>query len=177
MVKPVVVPDARVAGGSDLSSYEISPADPLRSAGEPCSFTSVSLPHAPNPEGLARMGAAAIRSCFPLESLFERDRVALCPSEIDRATADGAVPGSGPLEHEAPSEFRSDFFAQRRELGIFNIGRLGVVRVDGTSYRLTTRDAVYIGRGSRDVCFESEDGDAPAVYYFVIRQAGYTQSI
>ena len=108
MVKPVVVPDARVAGVSDLPSHEISPADPLRSAGEPCSFTSVSLPHAPNPEGLARMGAAAIRSCFLLESHFERDRVAcvlrksIAPLRTVPSLAQGRSsmrrhPSSGPI--------------------------------------------------------------------------------
>jgi len=154
-------------GGADMLLHDGSPADPLGSAGVLSSTVNINLPHAPNPEGLAIMGTAAIRNCFLLGDLFERDRIVLCHSEIDRATVGGAVPGSGPLALQAPSEFRADYFAQRRELGVFNIGGPGVVRVDGASHRLAARDAIYIGRGSRDVRFESEDGNAPAVYYFV----------
>jgi 4-deoxy-L-threo-5-hexosulose-uronate ketol-isomerase len=167
MVKSKAISDVRASGGLDLPAHEGFPDDPRRSAGAPYSFTSMTLPHAPNPEGLVCMGTAAIRRSFLLERLFARDRITLCHSEIDRATIGGAVPGSGPLNLQAPSEFRADFFAQRRELGVFNIGGPGFVRVDGTSYRLATRDAIYVGRGSKDVRFESEDGNAPAVYYFV----------
>jgi 4-deoxy-L-threo-5-hexosulose-uronate ketol-isomerase len=167
MVKSSAVPGAPNAGSPEAPSHESSPADPLRSAGAPSPLTSVIMPYVPNPEGLARMGTAAIRDGFLLDSLFERDRITLYHSEIDRATVGGAVPGSGPLELQAPSEFRAEYFAQRRELGIFNIGGPGNVCVGGARYRLATRDAIYIGRGSRDVCFESENGNAPALYYFV----------
>jgi len=88
---------------------------------------SMSLPSPPNPSGLARMGTARIRNCFLLDHLFEPHRLILRHSEIDRATAGGAVPGSGPLELLAPSEFGSEYFTQRRELGVFNIGGPGVV--------------------------------------------------
>jgi 4-deoxy-L-threo-5-hexosulose-uronate ketol-isomerase len=144
-----------------------SSREPIGIAAAPNPLTSMSLPYPPNPEGLARMGTAEIRKCFLLERLFAQDRIVLCHSEIDRATVGGAVPGSAPLELLAPSEFRSDYFAQRRELGVFNIGGPGVVQVDGKDFRLATRDAIYIGRGSRNVRFESEHGDEPAVYYFV----------
>ncbi len=167
MLKSSVVPDARAVGSPDAPSKEGSRADLSHAARMPSSMINVNLPHAPNPEGLACMGTASIRRCFLLEKIFVQDRIALHHSEIDRATVGGVVPGSGPLELQAPSEYRADFFTQRRELGVFNIGGPGVVRVNGTGYRLATRDAIYIGRGNREVRFESEDRNSPAVYYFV----------
>jgi 4-deoxy-L-threo-5-hexosulose-uronate ketol-isomerase len=167
MVKSAETRAACSQGGPDLPSHDVSTPDSIPVAGEPCPSINISLPHPPNPEGLARMGTAGIRNSFLLENLFQQDRIVLCHSEIDRATVGGAVPGSGPLDLVAPTEFRSDFFAQRRELGVFNIGGPGVVRVDGTSVRLATRDAIFIGRGSRKVRLESENGNVPAVYYFV----------
>ncbi|MBZ5496104.1 MAG: 5-dehydro-4-deoxy-D-glucuronate isomerase [Acidobacteriia bacterium] len=128
---------------------------------------SVHLPHPPNPEGLARMDTAGMRSSFLLPRFFEQNRIILYHSEVDRATVGGAVPGSGPLLLVAPPEHRSEFFAQRRELGVFNIGGSGVVRVDGTAFCLAPRDAIYIGSGSREIRFESEDGRKPALFYFV----------
>ena len=128
---------------------------------------SIRLPYLPSPEGLVGMNTAQIRASFLLERLFKPDRVVLYHSELDRATVGGAVPGSGPLDLPAPAEFRSEFFAQRRELGVFNIGGPGGVHVDGKSFRLAPRDAIYIGCGSRDIRFESEVGTNPAVFYFI----------
>jgi 4-deoxy-L-threo-5-hexosulose-uronate ketol-isomerase len=113
------------------------------------------------------MSTAEIRRRFLLENLFESDRVVMYHSELDRATVGGIVPCSGSLELCAPPEFSSHFFAERRELGVFNIGGPGIARVDGTSFRLAPRDAIYIGCGSRDIRFESEDGKKPALFYFV----------
>ncbi len=113
------------------------------------------------------MNTAEIRRRFLLENLFEKDRIAMYCTELDRATVGGIVPGTGPLELLAPLEFSSDFFAQRREFGVFNIGGPGTARVNGTSFRLSPLDALYIGSGSREIRFESEDGEDPAVFYFV----------
>jgi 4-deoxy-L-threo-5-hexosulose-uronate ketol-isomerase len=167
MVKRLETGDTVLQGRPVMPALQDSSRGSIGIAGTPNPLISVSLPCPPNPEGLALMGTAEIRRCFLLENLFEQDRIVLCHSEIDRATLGGAVPGSGPLELLAPSDFRSDYFAQRRELGVFNIGGPGVVQVDGKGFRLATRDAIYIGRGSRNVRFGSENGDSPAVYYFV----------
>jgi 4-deoxy-L-threo-5-hexosulose-uronate ketol-isomerase len=167
MVKSSVDGGSQVERRPEPPAHDASGSDSRTIAGTSDRAKSVVLPHPPNPEGLAQMGTAGIRSCFLLDPLFERERILLYHSEIDRATVGGAAPGSGPLELMAPAEFRSDFFAQRRELGVFNIGGPGVVRVDGAAYRLASRDAIYIGSGSKDIRFESDHGDAPALYYFV----------
>jgi 4-deoxy-L-threo-5-hexosulose-uronate ketol-isomerase len=158
MVKPLSMPIGQLQDSPTLPVKETSTLDTHRAAETVHLSESIRLPYLPSPEGLAGMSTAEIRSRFLLENLFESDRVVMYHSEIDRATVGGIVPGSGPLELLAPPEFWSDSFAQRRELGVFNIGGPGIACVDGISFRLAPRDAIYIGCGRRDIRFESEDG-------------------
>ena len=125
------------------------------------------LPPLPDPSGLARMSASEVRSRFLLQDLFEPGRIRITHTDLDRASVGGAVPASGPLALLPPAEFASDCFAERRELGLFNIGGPGAVSVDGVPYALAHRDALYIGRGSRDIVFASEGANWPALFYFV----------
>ena len=134
---------------------------------EPARIVGTRLPPLPDPPGLARMGAAEVRRCFLLQKLFEPDRIRVYHTDLDRATVGGAVPASGPLALLPPAEYASDCFAERRELGVFNIGGPGIMRVDGVPCALADRDALYIGRGSREIVFASEDATRPALFYFV----------
>ncbi len=125
------------------------------------------LPYLPDPAGLAAMRTSEIRRCFLIESLFEAERVRIFHTDLDRACVGGALPVSSPLPLEASPELGSEYFAQRRELGVFNIGGPGRVRVAGAAYRLENRDALYIPKGSRPIEFESEKEGFPALFYFV----------
>jgi len=125
------------------------------------------LPHAPDPAGFARMSTSELRGCFLMQNLFEMGRVHTYLSDVDRAVVGGAVPSSETLSLEAPGYLASESFARLREIGIVNIGGTGSVRVDGTAYRLENRDALYIGRGSARVGFESTGGSNSPVFYFV----------
>ena len=60
-----------------------------------------------------------------------------------------------------------EYFLQRREVGIINIGSTGVVQVDGNSFTLDKEDGLYIGMGNRDVIFSSVNTDAPALFYCI----------
>jgi 4-deoxy-L-threo-5-hexosulose-uronate ketol-isomerase len=77
------------------------------------------------------------------------------------------VPVDGALTLPIHKELASDFFAQRREIGVINIGKPGTIVVDGESFEMDNRDSLYIGRGSREVAFSSASGSDPARYYFV----------
>jgi 4-deoxy-L-threo-5-hexosulose-uronate ketol-isomerase len=79
----------------------------------------------------------------------------------------GAVPTSTPLELAPLTDLKADYFCERRELGVLNIGAAGTVTVDGTRHLLGARDLVYVGRGSRDVSFASDDASKPARFYLV----------
>jgi len=108
-----------------------------------------------------------LRTNFLLTDLFVDGRVTLRVIDLDRAVIGGAVPTKGPLKLETPEELRAEFFAQRREIGILNVGGGGTVTVDGKSFDLGVRDVVYVGRGSRDVTFDSARASEPARFYII----------
>ncbi len=121
----------------------------------------------PDTASFARMGTAEIRRAFLLDDLFEANRIKLFHTAIDRAVVGTAAPRGGVLDLEAPAELASEYFTQRRELGVINIGGDGFIRVDAREYRLARRDGLYVGRGSRHVEFGSSDTGTPALFYFV----------
>ena len=59
----------------------------------------------------------------------------------------------------------ADYFAERREAGIINIGSSGTIICDGTPYKMESRDALYIGKGTKEIIFKSDDFKNPAKYY------------
>jgi 4-deoxy-L-threo-5-hexosulose-uronate ketol-isomerase len=77
------------------------------------------------------------------------------------------VPGRAATPLATPKELAAEFFCERRELGAINLGAPGQVTVDGQSYGLGYRDALYVGRGSRDISFASEDPANPARYFLI----------
>jgi 4-deoxy-L-threo-5-hexosulose-uronate ketol-isomerase len=113
------------------------------------------------------MNTDELRRAFVLGDLFESGRIKLGHTSIDRAVVGTAVPNDGRLALEVPAELASEYFTERRELGIINIGQVGSVRVDGRDYRLGHRDALYVGRGNRQIEFGSFNPGTPALFYFV----------
>lgn len=113
-----------------------------------------------------RMTSQELRDAF-LVDLFEEGAINLLYCEVERAVVGAAVPTCGKLSIEAGKELASDYFCQRRELGILNIGGAGVVAVDGTEYSMDHLDGLYIGRGSREITLVSNDPAAPARYYMI----------
>jgi 4-deoxy-L-threo-5-hexosulose-uronate ketol-isomerase len=113
------------------------------------------------------MSTDELRKNFLLSDLFVPGQVNLRITDLDRAVVGGAVPLVEALELPNPAALRADFFAQRREIGILNIGGDGAVTVDGKGFDLSARDVLYVGRGSRDVSFASVSADNPARYYII----------
>ena len=121
----------------------------------------------PDAERTKRLTTDELRSGFLVQGLFTPSTITLRHIDLDRVVLGGAVPLGAPLKLEAPPSFASAYFAERRELGVLNVGSRGSVVVDGKTFQLAPRDVLYIGRGSREVVFASEDAGNPARFYLV----------
>lgn len=110
--------------------------------------------HSTHPDDAARLDAAALRSRFLLEGLFDAGAVRLALTHDDRMVVGGAVPSDEPLELTVPAELRSETFCARRELVVVNLAETaGTVTVDGVAYELGEHDMIYIGVGSESITF------------------------
>ena len=114
-----------------------------------------------------RMTTDELREGHLIDGLFTPGEVALSYTDVDRAIVGSVVPLQEPLDLPVHKELASDFFAQRRELGVINIGGPGKVRVDSETFEVNNRDSLYIGRGSEDVEFASDSPSDPAKFYFL----------
>jgi len=121
----------------------------------------------PDPASFAKMSTEEIRTKFLLDGLFARGRIGLFLTDLDRALIGTAVPNGELLTLDAPAELASEYFTQRRELGVINIGGPGLVRIDGKDYRMSHRDGLYVGKGNRQIEFGSVDPGTPSLFYFI----------
>ncbi len=119
--------------------------------------------HATHPDQVPGFGTAALRRTYLVDDLFTADTITAVLTHHDRIVLAGARPVSGPLTLGTWPELRSEFFLERREAGIVNVGGPGTVTVDGTKFELTTGACLYAGRGAREVVFEGTDA---AFYLF-----------
>lgn len=122
--------------------------------------------YAAHPEDAKHYTTERLRKDFLIENLFVPGEINMTYSHVDRIIAGGATPAKEPLALTASDELRADYFLQRRELGIINIGASGTVTLDGTVYRLGNKDGLYVGMGTKEVVFASDDSENPAKFYF-----------
>ena len=120
-----------------------------------------------DPQSFKRMNTAEIRGEFLVADLFTPGEIKLVYLHIDRMIVGSAVPTSQPLRLEAGTELRANYFAERREIGVFNIDGQGSITVDGQDYKMACHDMLYIGRGSKEITFSSVDTNQPARFYIV----------
>lgn len=107
-----------------------------------------------------------LREEFLIDDLFEQDEIKLVYSHIDRIITGSAVPVHKTLELVAGEELRAAYFLERREMGVINIGETGVITIDGRDYTVAHKEAMYIGKGAKEISFASVDGTKPAKFYF-----------
>lgn len=120
---------------------------------------------AASPRDVKHYTTDRLREEFLVQALFVKGKVKMVYSHIDRIIIGAAVPTKS-LSLDAGSELRTEYFLQRRELGAINIGGKGTIKIDGAEYTLDYKDGMYIGMGSKDIEFLSEDEDNPAKFYF-----------
>lgn len=123
--------------------------------------------YATSPEELPLLDTAGIRRRFLVEDLFRPGEVTATYSHQDRVVVVGAQPGPGGIDLPAFPELRAEFFLQRREAGVVNVGGPGTVVADGVAYELAHGGCLYLGRGTREVRFVSEagEGEGDARFY------------
>ncbi len=113
------------------------------------------------------MTTTQIREMFLVDALYEPGAVRQAYVDLDRAVVGMAAPLGNPIALGVDEALRAKYFTERRELGALNIGGSGMIHVDGKSHSLANLDCLYIGRGSREIAFESADPDLPAVFYLL----------
>ena len=120
---------------------------------------------AASPKDVKNYTTDRLREEFLVQNLFVKDEVKMVYSHIDRIIIGAAVPTKS-LVLDVGSELRAEYFLQRRELGVINIGGTGKIKIDGNEYILEYKDGMYIGMGSKEIEFISEDENNPAKFYF-----------
>lgn len=120
---------------------------------------------AAHPEDVKKYDTTRLRDEFLVETIFVKDEINLSYSQYERYILGGAFPVDQELVMETIDAIKSEYFCERRELGVVNIGGDGIVTVDGTEYALTAKEALYVGRGSKKVIFKSKDKNSPAKFY------------
>ncbi|MGE0173963.1 MAG: 5-dehydro-4-deoxy-D-glucuronate isomerase [Oligoflexales bacterium] len=115
--------------------------------------------------GYRAMSTSDLRSSFLLENLFKDGELQTVYCEVERAIIGAVVPKGDKIRLEAGRELAADYFCQRREVGVVNIGEKGTIIVSGTAYTMENLDCLYIGRGEKEVTFQSANPDKPAKFY------------
>jgi 4-deoxy-L-threo-5-hexosulose-uronate ketol-isomerase len=113
------------------------------------------------------MTTAQIREAFLIDALFRPGELHQVHVDLDRAVVGMAVPLRSPIGLIADETLRAKYFTERRELGVLNITTDGVIHVGSESYPLASLDCLYIGRGAKEITFESINPDSPAVFYLL----------
>ena len=118
-----------------------------------------------HPADVKHYDTQTLRDRFVMEKVMVNDQITLTYSMYDRFVFGGAVPVTKERKHGTSYRLKAEYFLFSRELGIINTGGEGTVVVDGTEYPLNFKEALYVGRGKKEVIFRSKDASKPAKFY------------
>lgn len=140
-----------------------------------------------HPEDSKHYTTEQLRRHYLQEKVFASDEISLTYSHNDRIIFGGAMPVSKELELVADKkEMAADYFLERREMGVINIGGDGIITLDGQAYDINYQDGLYIPMGVKEVTFASKNSAAPAKFYinscpahkaYSIKKIGYDDAI
>ena len=120
----------------------------------------IEVRYSPDKKGFKKLTTAGLRKSFLIDNLFIRNSIPMVYSDVDRSITGSAVPVGKSLKLIATkSEMSAEYFAQRRELGIINIGGKGTVIIDKKNYTMQNFDALYVGKGARNILFKSREAE------------------
>lgn len=122
--------------------------------------------YASHPSQVKQFDTERLRQEFHIPKLFTPDALELVLTHEDRMIIGGAAPVNSDVKLETDlKELGVEYFLERRELGVINVGGPGSILVDGTAYDLERKDCLYVGMGSKEVIFRSKDAANPAKFY------------
>ena len=121
--------------------------------------------YAVHPKDFKKFDTDRIRKEFLVKEVFVKDEICLTYSLYDRYIVGGAHPVNKKLELESFDSLKADSFLARREMGVINVGGKGKIVADGETYELGYKEALYLGKETSNVVFESSDAKAPAKFY------------
>lgn len=121
--------------------------------------------YASDPTTVQAYNTTELRDTFLIDTVMQKDSIEWTYSHYDRYMVAGTVPIQTTVQLDTVDQLKSDYFLERRELGIINTGGSGTVTVDGESFELGYKEALYVGRGSKKVIFTSNDSKKPSRFY------------
>ena len=124
-----------------------------------------------NQRDFKRYTTEETRDEFLITDLYQADKVVSVYSHVDRMVTLGCMPVNEVVSIDKDldvwANFGTEYFLERREAGMFNVGGAGKVSVDGVVYELGYKDCLYITMGTKEVTFASDDKENPARFYMV----------
>ena len=121
--------------------------------------------YANHPDDSKKYDTTELRDKYLIEKLFEADDMLLTYSHQDRIIAGGAMPVKKTLSLGTFKELATNYFLERREMGVINVGGAGVITLDGKKYDIGFKEGIYIGMGTKQVEFSSKNEKQPAKFY------------
>ena len=121
--------------------------------------------YANHPDDSKKYDTTELRDKYLIEKLFEADDILLTYSHQDRIIAGGAMPVKKTLSLGTFKELATNYFLERREMGVINVGGAGVITLDGKKYDIGFKEGIYIGMGTKQVEFSSKNEKQPAKFY------------
>ena len=124
-----------------------------------------------NQRDFKRYTTEEVRGEFLIENLYKKDEVVAVYSHVDRMVTLGCMPVNEAVSIskgiDVWANFGTEYFLERREIGIFNIGGAGKIKADGEVFAMGYKDCLYITKGTKEVTFESNSPENPAKFYMV----------
>lgn len=124
-----------------------------------------------NQRDFKRYTTEEVRGEFLIENLYKKDEVVAVYSHVDRMVTLGCMPVNETVSIskgiDVWANFGTEYFLERREIGIFNIGGAGKIKADGEVFEMGYKDCLYITKGTKEVTFESNSPENPAKFYMV----------
>ncbi len=126
---------------------------------------NIDFRYSSHPKDFKLYDTERIRTEFAIEQVMSQDKINLVYSLAERFVAGGIMPVTKPLKLETFDALKSEYFLERRELGIINIGHDGIISVDKNEISIAHREALYVGKGAKEIIFRSLDPSNPSKFY------------